>query len=183
MSAPPSKSLPSLEDVRDVLEALGSEAPPDEREFAARLHRRLVASGAPPPPSWLEGWLEGWRESWLGWLERLHATGTDLWQETSQKRSLLTGAVLGALAMATAFMLLSGGRPLRDGNPAARPSNDSDETADVDGPGAGPTEHKSQRAVGDRRPTRDRLGEDIGAERPERSSRDHVDLSPTHRAR
>jgi hypothetical protein len=182
MSAPPLKSLPSLEDVRDVLEALGSEAPPDEREFAARLHRRLVASGAPPPPSWLEGWLEGWREAWLGWLDRLAATGADLWHDTSQKRSLLTGAVLGALVMATVFMLLSGGRPLREANPAAS-ANNSDDTADVDGRGAGPAERKSQRAVGDRRPTRDRLGEDIGAERPERSSRDHVDLPPPRRAR
>jgi hypothetical protein len=179
MSAPPFKSVPSLEDVRDVLEALGSEAPPDEREFAARLHRRLVASGAPPPPSWLDGLLEGCREGWLGWLDRLHATGADLWHDTSQKRSLLTGAVLGALAMATAFMLLSSGRPVRDGNAAASPNN-GDDTADVDSAGAGPAERKSQRAVGDRRPTRDRLGEDIGAERPERSSRD---LPTAHRAR
>ena len=31
------------EDVRNALAAMGNEAPPDEREFAARLHRRLAA--------------------------------------------------------------------------------------------------------------------------------------------
>ncbi|HTA18519.1 MAG TPA: hypothetical protein VK989_04465, partial [Polyangia bacterium] len=44
---------------------------------------------------------------------------------------------------------------------------------DANGPnGSGASaggEHKGQRAVGDRRPTRDRLGLDIGAERPERA--------------
>jgi hypothetical protein len=152
MSSDTLKSLPLPEDVRDALEALGNEPPPDEREFAARLHRRLAAAGAPPTP---------------GWLERLCAATADLWQEVAQKRPLITGAVIGALTTATAFLLLSGGHPLRDGNPAVSPD---DETADVDSPGPVPAERKpQQRAVGDRHLTRDRLGEDIGAERPERS--------------
>jgi hypothetical protein len=161
MSTDPSKSPPLSEDLRGALDALGREAPPDEREFSARLHRRLVAAG--PPPA-------------LGWLERAAAAGVELLQELArdarQKRSLLTGAVIGALATATTFLLLSGGRPLHDGTPAASPD---DETADVDGPNGpngptlGPTDRKAQRAVGDRRLTRDRLGDDIGAERPERA--------------
>jgi hypothetical protein len=133
------------EDLRDLLREMGQETPPGEREFAARLHRSLAAAGQPPTS---------------GWLERL---GGGLGE---QKRSLLTGAVLGALATATAFLLLSNGRPLRDGNPAASPE---DEMADVDTPSLGPGDRKAQRAVGDRRITRDRLGEDIGAERPERA--------------
>ncbi len=150
MSSDTQKSLPLPEDVRDALAALGSEAPPDEREFSARLHRRLAEAGAPPAP---------------GWLERAQGIGADLWQEALQKRSLVTGAVLGALATATAFLLLSGGHPLHDGGPTVSPD---DETADVDGPGITPSDRKQQRAVGDRHLTRDRLGEDIGAERPER---------------
>jgi hypothetical protein len=146
------------EELRDVLDRLGSEAPPDEREFAARLHCRLVAAGSPPSPTW---------------LERLHAGAAELWQELGrdarQKRTLLTGAMLGALATATAFLLLSSGHPLRDANP----TSPDDETADVDSPKTGPAERKAQRAVGDRRPTRDRLGEDIGAERPERPRAAH----------
>ena len=152
--SPESPRTPLLpQELRDVLDGLGNEAPPDEREFAARLHRRLVAAGPPPSPTW---------------LERLHAGGAELWQELVRdarpKRSLLTGAMLGALATATAFLLLSGGHISRDNNPAGP----DDETADVDSPSAGPA-RKAQRAVGDRRPTRDRLGEDIGAERPERA--------------
>jgi hypothetical protein len=73
---------------------------------------------------------------------------------------------------------LSGGHPLRDGTPG--PSVD-DETADVDTSGPSPAERKAQRAVGDRRLTRDRLGEDIGAERPERP-RLH-EIPPTRAAR
>jgi hypothetical protein len=167
MSSDSSKTPPLPEELRDVLATLGNETPPDEREFAARLHRRLVAAGAPPSPTW---------------LERLNASGAELWQEFArdarQKRSLLTGAMLGALATATAFLLLSGGHPLRDANPASGPD---DETADVDSPSTGPAERKAQRAVGDRRPTRDRLGEDIGAERPERS-RGHADQAPSRGA-
>jgi hypothetical protein len=158
-----SLSLSLPEDVRDALAALGNETPPDEREFAARLHRRLAAAGAPPAS---------------GWLERLQTRGAEVWQEAVQKRSLVTGAVLGALATATAFLLLSGGRPLRDGTPAASPD---DETADVETPGSDPAERGSQRAVGDRHITRDRLGEDIGAERAERP-RPH-DVAPTHSTR
>jgi hypothetical protein len=74
--------------------------------------------------------------------------------------------VLGALATATAFLVLSG-HPLREGSPAASPDDD---VADVDVPGTlDPAEHKTLRAVGDRRITRDRLGDDIGAERAERA--------------
>jgi hypothetical protein len=152
MSSDSSKSPPLPEELRAALEALGNETPPEEREFSARLHRRLVAAGAPPAP---------------GWLERLGVS--EIWQELSrdarQKRSLLTGAVLGALATATTFLVLSSGHPLRDASPTASPD---DETADVDDPSLGPADRKAQRAVGDRRPMRDRLGEDIGAERPER---------------
>jgi hypothetical protein len=168
MSSDSSKSPAFSGDLRDVLDELGNETPADEREFSSRLHCRLVAAGPPPAP---------------GWLERLGAGGVELWQEIGrdarQKRSLLTGAVLGALAMATAFLLLSGGRPLRDGNPAVSPD---DETADVDSPSLGPAERKAQRAVGDRRPTRDRLGDDIGAERPERAH-PHPELAPTRATR
>jgi hypothetical protein len=152
------RSLQLPAEVRDALDDLAKETPPDEREFSARLHRRLAAAGAPPAP---------------GWLERLQAWASDLWQQdASPRRTLATGAVLGALATATAFLLLSGGHPFHDGGPAVGPDDD---TAEVDT--AGPAEHKALRAVGDRRITRDRLGEDFGAERPERP---HV---PAPRAR
>jgi len=168
MSSDPNKSLHLPEDLRNVLGTLGHETPPDEREFAARLHRRLVAAGPPRAP---------------GWLERLGTSGAALWQDhgsdARQKRTLLTGAVMGALATATAFLVLAGGRPARDGNPATGPD---DETADVDSPSVGPAERKAQRAVGDRRPTRDRLGQDIGAERPERV-RAHPEVAGTRATR
>jgi hypothetical protein len=165
MSSDSQKSLPLPEELRDELEALGQEAPPDEREFSARLHRRLAAAGPPPAPSW---------------LERVQAVAGDLFQELAQKRGLYTGAVLGALATATAFLLLSGGRPLRDGAPSLSPE---EEAAEVETAGSRarlePGERKALRAVGDRRPTRDRLGEDIGAERPERP-RLHLELPLPH---
>jgi hypothetical protein len=142
------------DEVREALAAARSEELPDEREFAARLHRRLAAAGPPPAP---------------GWLERLSASVVDLWQGVAPKRSLVTGALLGALATAAAFLILQG-RPWRDGPPAAAPD---DETADVgsaiEGSVVAPVGRKAQRAVGDRRLTRDRLEQDIGAERPERS--------------
>lgn len=147
------RSLQLPKEVRDALDDLGDEAPPEEREFSARLHRRLAAAGAPPTP---------------GWVERLQGWAVDVWRDASQKRTLAMGAVLGALATATAFLLLSGGHPFRDGGPAAGPDDD---TAEADAPGANvndESEHKTLRAVGDRHITRDRLGEDIGAERPER---------------
>jgi hypothetical protein len=153
------RSLQLPKEVRDALDDLRQETPPDEREFSARLHRRLVAAGPPPAPNWFER-LQGW--------------ASDLWQDTSQKRTLVTGAVLGALATATAFLLLSTGHPLHDGGPAVSPDDD---TAEADTPGLDRSEHKALRAVGDRRITRDRLGEDFGAERPERP---HV---PTVRSR
>jgi hypothetical protein len=164
MSTDSSKSPPLSEDLRGALDEIGRETPPDEREFAARLHRRLVAAGPPPAP---------------GWLERAAVAGVELLQELArdarQKRSLLTGAVIGALATATTFLLLSGGHPLHDGTPGANPRED-DETADVDGPSGptlGPADRTAQHAVGDRRLTRDRLGDDIGAERPERARAPH----------
>jgi hypothetical protein len=150
---PSQRALPVV--VRTALTALADEAPPDEREFSARLHRRLVAAGAPPTPSW---------------LGRLREIGLELWRtfghDTPQKRSLLTGAILGALATATAFLLLSG---LRGASPE-RPGDETSSLVDTGDPSGatGGAEHKGQHAVGDRRPTRDRLGEDIGAERPER---------------
>jgi hypothetical protein len=145
------RSLQLPQEVRDVLDELSHEAPPDEREFSARLHRNLAAAGAPPAP---------------GWLERLQGWASDLWQDASQKRTLATGAVIGALATATAFLLLSGGHPFHDGGPTVSPDDD---TAEVDAPGLDRSEHKALRAVGDRRITRDRLGDDLGADRPERA--------------
>jgi hypothetical protein len=157
MSSDTQKCLPLP--VRDTLTDLGKDAPPDAHEFSARLHRRLVSAGAPPVPGWLDRARELWRT---------------LGHDTPQKRSLLTGAILGALATATTFLLLSGGHPLRGAGPA-RPG---DETSSLDGaPSAlpGGVDRHGQHAVGDHRPTRDRLGEDIGAERPERPEHLHVE--------
>jgi hypothetical protein len=145
------RSLQLPQEVRDVLDELGREALPDEREFSARLHRNLAAAGAPPAP---------------GWFERMRGWASDLWQDASQKRTLATGAVLGALATATAFLLLSGGHPFSAGGPTVSPDDD---TAEVDAPGLDRSEHKTLRAVGDRRITRDRLGDDLGSDRPERA--------------
>jgi hypothetical protein len=157
---PSQRALPVV--VREALEALHSidgDAPPNEREFAAQLHRRLVAAG--PPPS--------------TWLERLCEFARAVGHDSPQQRSLLTGAILGALATATTFLLLSNSHPLHETG-SARPGVETS-SAQVQGRGDDPStaagvEHKGQRAVGDRRPTRDRLGLDIGAERPERI---HVD--------
>ena len=145
------RSLQLPQEVRDVLDELRHEAPPDEREFSARLHRNLAAAGAPPAP---------------GWFERMRGWASDLWQDASQKRTLATGAVLGALATATAFLMLSGGHPFSAAGPTVSPDDD---TAEVDAPRIDRSEHKALRAVGDRRITRDRLGDDLGSDRPERS--------------
>jgi hypothetical protein len=149
-NSPGSQRSLLTDEVRKALADARSEELPDEREFAARLHRRLAEAGPPPTP---------------GWLERLLAAVSDLWQGAAPKRSLVTGALLGALATAAAFLLLQG-RPWRDGPPATTPD---DETADVEGAVVTPVGRKTQRAVGDRRLTRDRLEQDIGAERPERA--------------
>jgi hypothetical protein len=155
---PSQRALPVV--VREALETLRSsdgDAPPDEREFAAQLHRRLVAAG--PPPS--------------TWLERLRDFARAVGHDSPQQRSLLTGAILGALATATTFLLLSNSHPLH-GTRSAGPSVETSSAQvqgqmDVPGATTGGVDHKGQRAVGDRRPTRDRLGLDIGAERPERA--------------
>ena len=160
---PSQRALPVV--VREALEALRSiegDTPPNEREFSAQLHRRLVAAG--PPPS--------------TWLEHLRDFARAVGHDSPQQRSLLTGAILGALATATTFLLLSNSHPLHETG-AARSRVETTSSAQgqmqmqlqMDDPSAAAAggEHKGQRAVGDRRPTRDRLGLDIGAERPERA--------------
>jgi hypothetical protein len=152
---PSQRALPVV--VREALEAIRSvdgDAPPNEREFAAQLHRRLVAAG--PPPS--------------TWLERLRDFARAVGHDSPQQRSLLTGAILGALATATTFLLLSNSHPLHETRSARTGVETSGSQVQADDPGtpSAGVEHKGQRAVGDRRPTRDRLGLDIGAERPER---------------
>jgi hypothetical protein len=154
---PSQRALPVV--VREALEAIrpvDGDAPPGEREFAAQLHRRLVAAG-PPPSTWLERLLEFAR-----------AVGHD----SPQQRSLVTGAILGALATATTFLLLSNSHPLHgtgDARPGVETSSAQVQMKDQPSATAGGVDHKGQRAVGDRRRTRDRLGLDIGAERPERA--------------
>jgi hypothetical protein len=154
---PSQRALPVV--VREALEALkeiDGDTPPDERAFSAQLHRRLVAAG--PPPS--------------TWLERLRDFARAVGHDSPQQRSLVTGAILGALATATTFLLLSNSHPLHETG-SARPGVD---TSSAQGPGDDPSapsagaerKGQAQRAVGDRRPSRDRLGLDIGAERPER---------------
>jgi hypothetical protein len=159
---PSQRALPVV--VREALEALRSidgDTPPNEREFAAQLHRRLVAAG--PPPS--------------TWLERLRDFARAVGHDSPQQRSLLTGAILGALATATTFLLLSNSHPLHEtGERGSVRSGVATSSAQIQGDdpsaAAGGVDHKGQRAVGDRRPTRDRLGFDLGAERPERSRLD-----------
>jgi hypothetical protein len=151
-SSPPS-TPPSIDDVRGALRALGQEAPPAEREFAARLHRRLVAAGAPPAVTWFGRLVESVREPW---------------RELRQQRALVTGAMLGALVTATAFTLLAG--PHREraadlGPTAARGVAPVPRYLDRPNLHA---ERKAPHTVGDRRSLRDRMGADIGAERPER---------------
>jgi hypothetical protein len=160
---PSQRALPVV--VREALEALkeiDGDTLPDEREFSARLHRRLVAAG--PPPSTL--------------VERLRDFARAVGHDSPQQRSLVTGAILGALATATTFLLLSNSHPLHETG-SARPGLDtSNAQGQVQGDDPSATsaglerKGQAQRAVGDRRPSRDRLGLDIGAERPERSRLD-----------
>jgi hypothetical protein len=147
MSSDPNNRLPlSPDDVRGALRALRDDAPSGEQEFGAELHRRLVAAGTPPDPSW---------------FGRLRDAFAPI-------RPLLTGAVLGALVTATAFMLLGAARPARDpGTSVDREGAPAVQS--VDRPVLRPTGTRSTRTLGDHHPTRDRLGDDIGAaERAER---------------
>jgi hypothetical protein len=164
---PSQRALPVV--VRDALAAISGEAPPEEREFSARLHRRLVAANAPRSP---------------GWRARVREAGAELWRalgsDTPQKRSFVTGAIgvlFGALATATAFLLLSGAHPFHGAAPSRlRMDDETSSLGPSEGKSAAPgADRKGQRAAGDRRPSRDRLGEDIGAERPERL---HPELAP-----
>jgi hypothetical protein len=155
----PPESLESPDHVRGLLRELRAETPAGEREFAARLHRRLVAAGAPPTASWVGRLAEGAREVWQ-----------ELVGDHPQRRSLLTGAVLGALVTAVVFTLLSGSRATSEALVEPAPAQRSDAWGV---PSSRPvlrpsmTEHKSHTA-GDRRLTRDRMGTDMGAgaERP-----------------
>jgi hypothetical protein len=154
---PSQRALPVV--VREALRAIEGDEPPNEHAFSAQLHRRLVAAG--PPPS--------------TWFERLRDFARAVGHDSPQQRSLLTGAILGALATATTFLLLSNSHPLHEtGAARSRVETTSSAQTQIDDPSAAAAgvEHKGQRAVGDRRPTRDRLGLDIGAERPERG---HLD--------
>jgi hypothetical protein len=144
--------------VRGVLRELAHEAGGDQaqtdtdaREFGAELHRRLAAAGEPPA---------------FGWLARLR-------EAVTRARPVLTGAVVGALVTATAFMLL-GARPPRDAETTVDRSASAPEVieatpAQVTGRTSRPPGGRAVRTMGDRHVTRDRMGDDIGAERPERS--------------
>lgn len=147
---------PPHDDVREVLRQLGEEPPAGQQEFSAGLHRRLVAAGAPP----------------AGWLGRLGAVWQDLWRDRPQPRTLLTGAVLGALVTAIALTLLAGPREQQEAAAVPAPARSNGDCAEnvaaTPVVPAGTTEHHGH-ALGDRRPTRDRMGPFIGAERPERA--------------
>jgi hypothetical protein len=153
----------SPDDVRGILRELGTEAPPHEREFAAKLHRRLVAAGAPPAATGLRRLIEGARDAWR-----------ELLGDRPQRRSLLAGAVLGALVTALAFTLLSGSRDTPEAVVVPPPAPQVEAWGVVPAPRAvprpGTAEHKSHTA-GDRRPMRDRLGTELG---PGSSERPHT---------
>jgi hypothetical protein len=131
---------------------------PDDREFGARLHRRLVATGAPEGTTWLGRLAEGARELWL-----------DLRGDRPQKRVLLTGAVLGALVTAVTFTMLAAPRgtheAVREPAPQVQPTAVREPAAPVL---RQVSPERKGHTLGDRRLTRDRMGTDIGAERPER---------------
>jgi hypothetical protein len=136
----------SPEEVRGTLRELGAQPLEDEREFGAELHRRLAAAGEPPAFGWL-AWL---REAVVG------------------ARPMLTGAVLGALVTATAFLLLGGRGPTRDVETTVERSASAPTPAPIE---ERPTQRPMGgrgRTYGDRHVTRDRMTDDIGAERPER---------------
>ncbi len=149
MSAQPPKHPLSEDEVRRTLHGLGrvqgqgDDQADEARGFDAELHRRLVAAGAPPA---------------LTWLGRLREAFTT-------SRPVLTGAVLGALVTATVFLLLGSNRGGRDAHTTV---GREPATGTIERPLLRPASTKSVHTLGDRRVTRDRLGEDIGAERPER---------------
>jgi len=151
----------SADEVRCALRALGQvqeqeprpgEAHADAREFGAELHRRLVAAGAPPVLTWLGACLGRLRDAF--WANR----------------PVLTGAVLGALVTATVFLLLGTNRGGRDAHTTVGTEPAS---AIEQGLVVRPALAKSVHTLGDRHVARDRLGEDIGAERPERAQHVH----------
>lgn len=163
-SRPPKASGAPLspDEVRGALRELGRRAEAaeatelDEREFGAELHRRLAAAGEPPA---------------YGWLARLQ-------ESVARARPMLTGAVLGALVTATAFLLLGARGPARDTNEtvesidrsasAPPPALIEERPAPRSAPSMSPSMMGRGRTMGDRHVTRDRMTDDIGAERPER---------------
>jgi hypothetical protein len=154
---PPANKLPSSpDDVRGVLRELRDDPLANEREFTAQLHRRLVAAGAPPSASWLGRLADAARELWH-----------DLRGDRAQKRSLVTGALVGALVTAVVFSWLSASRPTRE---AVREAASDEQTVGVaEPPRPVLRPDRKSHTAGDRRLTRDRMGVDIGAERPERA--------------
>jgi hypothetical protein len=141
----------SPDEVRGALRELVHQAQPDEREFGAELHRRLAAAGEPPTLGW------------FAWLRDGFASA----------RPMLTGAVLGALVTATAFLLLGARGPARDTNETVDESVERRASAPPpalieERPAPRPAMMGRGRTMGDRHVTRDRMTDDIGAERPER---------------
>jgi hypothetical protein len=143
----------SPEGVRHALRVLQADILPAEREFAARLHRRLVAAGPPPAAAWF-------------------ARVRELWQETWGGRPVLMGAMLGSLVTGAVFTLLTGTQAGREVHPTATRTR-AEERVRQAAPPVAPTipDHKAPRTVGDRRLVRDRPAEEVGAERAERAER------------
>jgi hypothetical protein len=142
----------SPEEVRGALRALAEETPPGEREFTARLHRRLAAAGPPPAETW---------------LARLVASFRDPWRDV-QRRALLTGALVGALVTATLFTLVAGAGSGPQPHTGVTSSRLAPTMRYFDRPNLH-ADRKSPRTLGDRRSARDRLGADFAADRPERA--------------
>jgi hypothetical protein len=142
----------SPDEVRGALRELGHrplQTEADEREFGAELHRRLAAAGEPPT---------------FGWFARL-------WEGVARARPMLTGALLGALVTATAFLLLGARGPARDVETTVDRSASAPPPALIEErptPRPSPSMMGRGRTMGDRHVTRDRMTDDIGAERPER---------------
>jgi hypothetical protein len=152
-AAQTSRSSRSPEEVRGALRALREETPPGEREFTARLHRRLAAAGPPPAETW---------------FARLVASLLrDPWRDM-QRRALLTGALVGALVTATLFTLVAGARSAPPPDAGATSSRLAPTMRYFDRPNLH-ADRKSPRTLGDRRSLRDRLGADFAADRPERA--------------
>jgi hypothetical protein len=99
------------------------------------------------------------------------AASRELWHDLrgdrAQKRSLVTGALVGALVTAVVFSWLSASRPTRE---AVREAASDEQTVGVaEPPRPVLRPDRKSHTAGDRRLTRDRMGVDIGAERPERA--------------